>query len=75
MNNNKTGQTITINESNNTLSDLAQALNSLEGVNATVTNRGWDIFLIVNSATGSKNALRLTATEDSGSTGLSHSIM
>ena len=40
MNNNKTGQTITINESNNTLSDLAQALNSLEGVNATVTNKG-----------------------------------
>ena len=28
-------------------------------------------ILIVNSATGSKNALRLTATEDSGSTGLS----
>ena len=72
MNNNKTGQTITINESNNTLSDLAQALNSLEGVNATVTNKGDGTYsLIVNSATGSKNALRLTATEDSGSTGLS----
>ena len=71
-NNNKTGQTITINESNNTLSDLAQALNSLEGVNATVTNKGDGTYsLIVNSATGSKNALRLTATEDSGSTGLS----
>ncbi len=72
MNNNKTGQTITINESNNTLSDLAQALNSLEGVNATVTNKGDGTYsLIVNSATGSKNAIRLTATEDSGSTGLS----
>ena len=71
-NNNKTGQTITINESNNTLSDLAQALNSLEGVNATVTNKGDGTYsLIVNSATGSKNALRLTATEDSGSTGFS----
>jgi flagellar hook-associated protein 2 len=71
-NNNKTSQTITINESNNTLSDLAQALNSLEGVNATVTNKGDGTYsLIVNSATGSKNALRLTATEDSGSTGLS----
>ena len=71
-NNNKTGQTITINESNNTLSDLAQALNSLEGVNATVTNKGDGTYsLIVNSATGSKNALRLTATEDSGSSGLS----
>ena len=57
---------------NNTLSDLAQALNSLEGVNATVTNKGDGTYsLIVNSATGSKNALRLTATEDSGSTGLS----
>jgi flagellar hook-associated protein 2 len=71
-NNNKTGQTITINESNNTLSDLAQALNSLEGVSATVTNKGDGTYsLIVNSATGSKNGLRLTAAEDSGSTGLS----
>jgi flagellar hook-associated protein 2 len=73
-NNNKTGQTITINESNNTLSDLAQALNSLEGVSATVTNKGDGTYsLIVNSATGSKNGLRLTAAEDSGSTGLSQS--
>ena len=67
-----TSQSIAINSSNNTLNDLAKALNDLTGVSATVTNKGDGTYsLIVNSATGQNNALRLTATEDSGSTGFS----
>jgi flagellar hook-associated protein 2 len=71
-NNGTSSQSITINSSNNTLSDLAKALNDLTGVSATVTNKGDGTYsLIVNSSTGENNALRLTATEDTGSSGLS----
>jgi flagellar hook-associated protein 2 len=66
-----TSQTITINQSNNTLEDLAKELNALQGVNATVTNKGNGTYsLIVNSATGASNALKIAATEASGSSGL-----
>ena len=67
-----TSQTITINQSNNTLEDLAKELNALQGVNATVTNKGNGTYsLIVNSDTGASNALKIVASEDSGSSGLS----
>jgi flagellar hook-associated protein 2 len=67
-----TSQTITINQSNNTLEDLAKELNALQGVNATVTNKGNGTYsLIVNSDTGASNALKIAANEDSGSSGLS----
>ena len=63
---------VTINSSNNTLNDLAKALNDLDGVTATVTNKGNGTYsLIVNSATGEDNALKMTVNEDSGSSGLS----
>ena len=63
---------VTINSSNNTLNDLAKALNDLDGVTATVTNKGNGTYsLIVNSATGEDNALKMTVTEDTGSSGLS----
>ena len=69
----KTSQTISITDSNTTLSDLAQSLSAIDGVNATVTNKGDGTYsLIVNSATGENNALRITAAEDSGSSGLSN---
>jgi len=69
----KTSQTISITDSNTTLSDLAQSLSAIKGVNATVTNKGDGTYsLIVNSATGENNALRITAAEDSGSSGLSN---
>ena len=69
----KTSQTISITDSNTTLSDLAQSLSAINGVNATVTNKGDGTYsLIVNSATGENNALRITAAEDSGSSGLSN---
>lgn len=68
---NKSAQSIVISEANNTLSGLAAALNDLSGVNATVTDKGDGTFsLIVNSDTGTKNAIRLRVVEDSSDAGL-----
>jgi flagellar hook-associated protein 2 len=67
----KSSQSISITDTNTTLSDLAQSLSAVDGINATVTNKGDGTYsLIVNSATGENNALRITANEDSGSSGL-----
>ena len=67
----KSSQSISITDTNTTLSDLAQSLSAVDGINATVTNKGDGTHsLIVNSATGENNALRITANEDSGSSGL-----
>ena len=53
------------------MTSLAESLTAIEGVNATVTDKGDGTFsLIVNSDTGAKNALRLTVTEDSSDAGL-----
>ena len=72
VNNEKTSQSVTISSANNTLDGLAEALTALDGVNATVTDKGDGTFsLIVNSDTGAKNALRLTVTEDPSDSGLS----
>ncbi len=72
LNSNKTSQTVTVSSANNTLNGLAESLSALEGVNATVTDKGDGTFsLIVNSDTGEKNALRLSVTEDSSDSGLS----
>ncbi len=71
-NNSKVSQTVTVSSANNTLNGLAESLTAIEGVNATVTDKGDGTFsLIVNSDTGSKNALKLTVTEDSSDSGLS----
>jgi len=67
----KTAQSIAVTNSNNSLTSLAESLTAIEGVNATVTDKGDGTFsLIVNSDTGAKNALRLTVTEDSSDAGL-----
>ena len=72
VNSAKTSQSVTVSSANNTLSGLAESLSALEGVNATVTDKGDGTFsLIINSDTGAKNALRLSVTEDSGDAGLS----
>ena len=64
VNTSKTSQTVTVSSANNTLDGLAESLSALEGVNATVTDKGDGTFsLIVNSDTGSKNALRMSVTE------------
>ena len=72
INSDKTSQSVTITDSNNTLTGLATALSALSGVNATVTDKGDGTFsLIINSDTGAKNALRFRVTEDASDSGLS----
>ena len=72
INSDKTSQSVTIPDSNNTLTGLATALSALSGVNATVTDKGDGTFsLIINSDTGAKNALRFRVTEDASDSGLS----
>ena len=67
----KPSQQISITDGNNSLADVAEALNKIDGVNATVTNKGDGTYsLIVNSNTGKSSALRITANEDSESPGL-----
>ena len=67
----KPSQQISITDGNNTLADVAEALNKIDGVNATVTNKGDGTYsLIVNSNTGKSSALRITANEDSENPGL-----
>ena len=72
INNAKVSENINVTSANNTLSGLADSLSAIDGVNATVTDKGDGTFsLIVNSDTGEKNALRLSVTEDSSDSGLS----
>ena len=71
VNDDRSSEELAITEGNNTLADLADALNEVEGVKATVTNKGDGTYsLIINSATGQNNALRITASEDSHNIGL-----
>ena len=70
-NSERLSQTVTVSSANNTLNGLAESLSEIEGVDATVTDKGDGTFsLIVNSDTGVKNALRLSVTEDSSDVGL-----
>ena len=72
INNSRASQNVSVSAANNTLNGLAETLSALEGVNATVTDKGDGTFsLIVNSDTGENNALRLTVTEDESDSGLS----
>ena len=72
INSAKTSKTVTVSSANNTLNGLAESLTALEGVNATVTDKGDGTFsLIINSDTGAKNSLRLSVTEDASDAGLS----
>ena len=72
INNSRASQNVSVSAANNTLNGLAETLSALEGVNATVTDKGDGTFsLIVNSDTGENNALRLTVTEDELDSGLS----
>ena len=67
----KPSQQISITDGNSSLADVAEALNKIDGVNATVTNKGDGTYsLIVNSNTGKSSALRITANEDPESPGL-----
>ena len=71
INSSKASQTVTVSSANNTLNGLAESLSAIEGVNATVTDKGDGTFsLIINSDTGTKNALRMSVTEDPSDAGL-----
>ena len=71
VNSSKVAESIQVNSANNNISSLADTLNTIDGVNAAVTDKGDGTFsLIVNSDTGAKNAMRFTVTEESGDAGL-----
>tara|TARA_B100000989_G_scaffold50434_1_gene33400 strand:+ start:14666 stop:16306 length:1641 start_codon:yes stop_codon:yes gene_type:complete len=71
INANKAAQSLQVNSANNNLSSLADSLNTIDGVNAAVTDKGDGTFsLIINSDTGAKNAMRFTVTEESDDAGL-----
>ncbi len=72
VNSTKSSQDVTVSSANNTISGLAESLNEITGVNATVTDKGDGTFsLIINSDTGADSALRFSVTEDDNDPGLS----
>ena len=71
-NSSKSSKTISIAQGSSSLQTVADTLNNVTGVNASVINKGDGTYsLVVRSDTGRNNAIRLTVTENSGDTGLS----
>ena len=69
----KTGATITIDDSNNSLTGLRDAINKAKiGVTASIVNDGGSYKLLLTSKSGAKNEIEITATEDVGSSGLAN---
>lgn len=67
----KTGTTIKIDESNNTLAGLRDAINSSGiGVQASIVSDGGNYRLLVTAPSGEKNEIEITATENAESPGL-----
>ncbi|UTF60804.1 flagellar filament capping protein FliD [Gilvimarinus sp. DA14] len=67
----KSGATITIDDSNNTLEGLRDAINDAGvGVQASIVSDGSDYRLLLTSPTGASNEIELTATEDASAPGL-----
>lgn len=67
----KTGATITIDDTNNSLTGLRDAINKANiGVAASIVGDGGTYRLLLTSKSGAKNEIEITATEDVGSTGL-----
>lgn len=68
----KTGGTITIDDSNNSLVGVRDAINKANlGVTASVVSDGGKYKLLVTSPSGESNEVEITATETPGSLGLS----
>lgn len=68
----KTGGTITIDDSNNSLVGVRDAINNANlGVNASIVSDSGNFKLLVTSASGATSEIEITATEAVGSTGLS----
>jgi flagellar hook-associated protein 2 len=67
----KTGGTITIDDSNNSLSGLRDAINKENiGVTASIVSDGGGFKLLLTASTGAKNEIEIVATEDAGAVGL-----
>ena len=69
----KNGGTITIDDSNNSLVGVRDAINKASlGVNASIVSDGGNFKLLVTSASGESSEVEITATEALGSTGLAN---
>jgi len=69
----KAGGTITIDDSNNSLTGMRDAINKANlGVNASIVSDGGNFKLLVTSASGETSEIEITATEALGSTGLAN---
>ncbi len=69
----KTGGTITIDDSNNSLIGVRDAINKANlGVTASIVSDAGNFKLLVTSASGETSEIEITATEALGSTGLSN---
>lgn len=67
----KTGATITIDDSNNSLTGLRDAINKANiGVAASIVSDGGSYRLLLTSKSGAKNEIEISATEDAGALGL-----
>lgn len=68
---NKTGATITIDDTNNSLTGLRDAINKANiGVTASIVSDGGSFKLLMTAKSGAKNEIEITATEDAGAPGL-----
>lgn len=71
VNSERTGTTIVIDETNNTLSGLRDAINNADiGVQARIINDGSGYRLMLNGPSGASNELSLTVEEDPSAPGL-----
>jgi len=69
----KKGGTITINDSNNSLTGLRDAINNAKlGVNASIVSDGGGFKLLVTAPSGETNEVEISVTEDAGSSGLAN---
>lgn len=69
----KTGGEIIIDETNNSLSGLRDAINAADlGVTASIVSNGGKFTLLMTSSTGAKNEIEISVAEDDASPGLSN---
>lgn len=71
VNEKKASGTIVIDETNNTLAGLRDAINDAKlGITASIVNDGVGYKLMLNAETGANNEIEITAAEDAGAPGL-----
>ncbi|HSC67116.1 MAG TPA: flagellar filament capping protein FliD [Cellvibrio sp.] len=67
----KTGATITIDDTNNSLTGLRDAINKANiGISASIVSDGGSFKLLMTAKSGAKNEIEITAAEDAGAPGL-----